>query len=451
MFRTAFLTLAGLLLLGVAARADTLRHSVLDALKEKDTRTSALALEQAVAGQDSKAAAELLVSQVLRKERPETVHEVAVAALSRMASDEAIEVVAAVAREDGLEQRVRAIEVLGRSEAAKAHWALMALSTDPSPVVRTAVASALAWTVRESDRETFVALLDDPAWTVRSVAAGALYQTSGAESVPPLAYGLTRESGRLIDDLTDALESITGERFGPHPHRYLDWWTSKSGKTVAASDWIPPRASFDSPLFATHSRRILFVLSVGETMKQPHGRSRPDKTLLTEVGRAGEDLAKELDEAKTKLDVAKVHLKVMLRTLADGVQFDVLIYSSSPTFAFGDLTAADERSRKRAEGRIQGLSPGTGTNFDGALERVFDQKGKDPFGATGGPDTVVLLTDGSLGRPGREDQLEVSRSVARWNQVRQLRFLVAAVGQADTSFLGGLGGSIPRGELVSIP
>jgi hypothetical protein len=262
---------------------------------------------------------------------------------------------------------------------------------------------------------------------------------------------LAREDGRLIDDLTDALESVTGERFGPHPHRYLDWWSKQTGKTVAESDWIPPRPAFESPLFSTRSRRILFVLSVGETMKQPHGRSAPDAGLLARVARAGEDLSKELEEAETKLDVAKVHLKVMLRTLADGVKFDVLIYSSSPTFAFGDLTAADDRSRKRAEGRIQGLSPGTGTNFDGALTRVFDPKGKDPFGATDGPDTVVMLTDGSLGRPGREDMLEVSRSVGRWNQVRQLRFLVAAVGQADVGFLRGLGGSIPRGDLVTIP
>jgi len=446
------LLIAGLLFGGAStALAGSLRRDVLSALKEKNLRESAIALEKRLSGEDSAAAADLLIKQILRKERPETIHEVALNALAAMVSDEALARLIEEVKQGPLEVRLRAIEALGRNEGSKAHWAVLGLLQDPVAQIRTAAGSALSYSVRTSDRETFEAMLGDPAWTVRSVAAGALYQLSGPEPVPALAKALAAAEGRLVDDLTDALESVSGQSLGPYPHRYLDWWAKKTGKTGEKTKWVPPRPSFRSPIFRTRSRRILFVLSVGETMKQAHGRSPPSDRLLGEIASVGKDLAKDLKAAKTKLDVAKVHLRTMIRSLEDDVKFDVLVYAASPSFAFGSLTAADARSRKRGEGRIQGLSPSTGANLHGALIKCFDPRSKAPFTAEGGPDTIVLLSDGGLGKPGSEDRLEVGLTIYRWNQVRQIRFLVAAVGQAEVGFLGGLGGVIPRGSLVTIP
>lgn len=440
-----------LLVLATAAHAGSLRKDVLDALKESNVREGAILLETRIAGEDSAAAADLLIDQVVRKERPEVIHEVAIGALARMETAEALERIVKEAREGKGEARLRVLEALGRSEKPKAHWTLLDLAHAPEPEVRTAAASALAFSIRKDDRETFEELLGDPSWTVRSVAAGALFQMSGAEYVPALALALTGARGRMVDDLTLALQSVSGQSFGPHPQKYLDWYGKEVGKTGHKAEWSPPPPSFTSPSLTSRSERVLFVLSVGETMKQKHGRPPPSDALLEQVRAYGPDLAEDLEKAETKLDVAKVHLRCMLRSLRDGVQFDVMVYAASPSLAFGAPTDADDRSRKRAEGRVQGLSPSTGANLHGALVKAFAPKGKDPFVDAEGPDTIVLVTDGSLGKPGSEDRLEVGLAVGRWNAVRQVRFLVVAVGQAETSFLAGLGGATPRHELVTVP
>lgn len=436
---------------GDGPSVETLRREVQRALKINAQGEQASAVAKAFDGHDSAAAAEVAIGLVFDREIPQRTLEAAMLAVARMQDPGVVPALRRAAEEGTPVERVRAVEALGRSEASGSAGSLVALSVDPAPWMRTAVATALG---RKDEAVASAAedLLADPVWTVRSAAIATLSRLRVQRAVPALCRAMRASEGRLVDDCVMALRTITGERFGADPARYEGWFAQQEGKApTAAPDWSAPAGSLRSPLLFTRSRRILFMLSTAETMKDPVSGAAGDDSVAKAVAAAGADLLDDLKAAKTKLDAARVHLRAMLRTLEDGVEFDVLVYSGSPTFAFGGMTAADASTRRKAETRIASLSPGGRANLHGALVRAFDPHGKDPMFAREGPDTIVLFTDGALEEPGSEDATEVAGAAVRWNAVRQIRFLVIAVGQTEPSVVGRLAAGPPEGGTASVP
>jgi hypothetical protein len=402
-----------------------------------------------VDGQDSADAADAVWDLVASREESQIVLDVAMRALGQMKDQGALGVLAKAAASGPLAQRARAIEALGRSVAAGAAGVLLPLLSDADAGVRACAATALGRRGDESVVSLLESSLADPEFTVRSAAVGSLGRLQFRRAVPGLCRAMMQAEGRLVDDIAAALRSVTGQRFGPDPVRYLRWYAEQEKTEVSGLPaWTAPPPSYSSLVATTRSRRILFVLSTSETMKDPVTGASDDDEIVASIKAAGEDLVEDLKKVKTKLDVARVHLRAMLRTLRDGVAFDVCVYSGSPTFAFGKLTPADDNSRKRAETRMASLSPGGFGNLHGALVRIF---GKDPLADEGGPDTVVLLTDGALAEPGSKDSTEVGASVTRWNAVRQIRFIAIGVGQSQDDLLGRLAAGPPPGASSHLP
>ncbi len=428
------------------------RSEIERALHARTPAERASALGTALDGKDSGETADAVLDLVVARDEPQAVLEVGLRALARMKDPAVLTAVEKAAAAGPLRQRACAIEVLGRAVSPAAGGPLLPLLADPDAAVRTAAATALARRADETTRGNVEALLADPVWTVRSAASYALARIGSRRSIPALCAAMRPADGRSVDDCTLALRTITGQRFGADPVRYLQWYARQEKLELSPPPLFEaPPASFRSLVAATRSRRILFVLSTAETMKDPVSGAAADETVLGTVREAGDDLARDLADAKTKLDVARVHLRAMLRTLADGVAFDVCAYSGSPAFAFGRLTPAGADSRKRAEARIASLSPGGPANLHGALVRAFDPRGRDPLAAEDGPDTIVLLTDGALAAPGSTDVAEVAQSVARWNAVRQVRFLVVGVGQCEEDLIGRLAAGPPEGAAAHLP
>jgi hypothetical protein len=427
---------------------ETLRRDVQRALKLRTPGEQATAMGQAFSGQDSPEAAQVAVDQVLDQDEPQLVLDAAMNAVARMQKPAVVDVLRKAADSGPQLRRLRAIEAMGRSAVTSASGAIVPLTGDTDAAIRAAAVTALGRR-DESVVEGVEAALADKEWTVRSAAVSSLSRLGAKRSVPALCTAMRAETGRLVDDCTVALRTITGQRFGADPARYLAWWAGQEKKEAAPPPaWTAPPLSFESLILGTRSKRILFILSTSDTMKDPVSGAAADEKIVASVAAAGSDLADDLKAAKTKLDVARVHLRAMLRTLKDGVDFDVMVYSGSPSYAFGKLTVADASSRKRAEGRIASLSPGGYGNLHGALVRAF---GKDPYAGEDGPDTIVLFTDGALAEPGSKDPTEVAASALRWNAVRQIRFLVVATGQAEDAVLGRLAAGPPEGGSASVP
>ena len=443
--------LAAAAALAAPPSAEVLRRDVQRALKLQTAGEQASALAKAFEGQDSADAAGVAIDQLFPRDVPQMALEATMLAVARMQAPLVVPALRKAADSGPLLRRVRAIEALGRSSAEGSGGALLPLIADTDASIRAATLTALS-TKGETVAEHVEAALTDPAWTVRSAAISTLGRLGLRRSVLLLCETMRTNDARLVDDCVLALRNITGQRFGAQPERYEAWWAAEAKKELpGAQTWKAPPWSFESPVIATRSRRILFVLCTSDTMKDPVTGAAADDNAAAVVRAAGADLEADLKAAKTKLDVARVHLRTMLRTLRDGVLFDVMVYSGSPTFAFGKLTPADGASRRRAEGRIASLSPGGPGNLHGAVVRTFDPHGKDPYADPDGPDTVVLFSDGALMEPGSEDPTEVAASARRWNAVRQIRFLVVGTGQSDPTVLTRLASGPPEGVSTSVP
>jgi hypothetical protein len=431
---------------------ETLRRDVQRALGLRTPSERASAVQRAFDRQDSPEAAQVAVDELFDKDEAQIVLEAAMLAVARMQTATVVGALRKGAESGSTLRRVRSIEALGRTQAVGAVGALLPLLGDADPAIRAAAATAVGRKDDATAAGNVEPLLDDAAWTVRSAAVGALSRLRSKPSIPALAAAMRKCDGRLVDDCLFALMDLTGQRYGPDPSRYEAWWARQEKQPESApATWDAPPFSFKSLRLGTRSKRILFVLSTSETMKDPVGDASGDAQLVASIAEAGADLAADLKAAKTKLDVARVHLRAMLRTLRDDVGFDVMVYSASPTFAFGKLTAADATTRKRAEARIASLSPGGQGNLHGALVRAFDPKGKDAYAAQDGPDTIILFTDGALSAPGSTDATEVTGAVARVEAVRQIRFVVFATGQCDDGVIGRLAAGPPEGATRSLP
>lgn len=448
------LVLLGSAALAAPASVESLRRDVQRALKLHTPGEQATAMGQAFNGQDSPEAAQVAVEQVFDREAPQLVLDAAMNAVARMKTPAVVDVLRKAAESGPELPRLRAIEALGRSSVTIASGAIVPLTGDANAAVRAAAVTALGRR-DESVVEGVEAALADREWTVRSAAIGSLSRLGAKRSVPALCTAMRAETGRLVDDCTVALRNITGQRFGPDPVRYMNWWWLQVSveapgqrEPPAPPAYTAPPLSLESPILGTRSRRILFILSTSDTMKDAVSNAAADDKVVLAIAAAGADLVDDLKAAKTKLDVARVHLRAMLRTLRDGVEFDVMAYAGSPSYAFGKLTPADASSRKRAEGRIASLSPGGYGNLHGALVRAF---GKDPYAEEDGPDTIVLFTDGALAEPGSKDSTEVAASALRWNAVRQIKFLAVATGQAEDGVIGRLTAGPPEGGTATVP
>lgn len=426
------------------AAAD-IRLTIQRALSEKDPRERIRGVQEAVEGADSADAARAIVDLVFRDEQPQPLLDVAVLALSRMKDVEALAAMERAATT--AQRRLLVVEALGRSESAGAIVVLSSLLSDKDVRVRAAAVSAYADRSDAGRREGLRAALGDPEWTVRTAAIRGIGRLGDVSLGRDLTWAMRRAGGRQVDDLEAALSQLTGKRFGADPGAYERLWDPP----IEGAVWKAPPPSFSSPLVTTRSERILFILQTSETMRDPVGVGAEESDVVKAVATAGEDLAADLRAAKTKLDVARVHLRAMLRTLRDGVRFDVMTYSGSTAFAFGSLVPADDSSRRRAESRIARLSPGGQPDVAEAVLRIYDPKGKDALAAPDGPDTVVLFTDGALPTTGENDRAELISRFQRWARARQVRFHVVAVGQNDASVVGALSGGPPPGTMQSIP
>ncbi len=439
-------------------------RAIVSAARERDDRQRAFLLERAVDGAATADDAEAILTRLLPNARTAVDTEIGVVALSRIEDFDAVVRIATVARESTeLPRRVEAIEALGRSDAAAVDELLGQLASDPDARIRSAVITSLGERKALANEIAATAALDDDDWRVRSAAIWGLARggweppdsgsTSEFDIVPALIGRLRRERGRLVDDCSAALAMLLGKRFGAQPEEYGRLWAERTGRAWETPGDVPepPLPTMQSALLTTRSRNVLFVLYTGESMKEEIQPPRLSESVRALLAGAGDDLPALHDAAKTKLDLARVHLISMLRGLADDTLFDVAVYAGSPTFAFGRPTPADARSRKRAEGRIASLSPGGGGNLGEMLVRAFDPKGKDPLGYEGGPDTVILFSDGRLAAPGSTDRNQVTMALRRWNRVRQIRFLVVGISPTDDSVLSPLAAGPPAGVQRRIP
>lgn len=298
---------------------------------------------------------------------------------------------------------------------------LAALRREKDDGVRAAIVEALGRMEAALPCAAEVArLVADRSERVRIAAARALAEMHVYDGIGPLIRQLGKETGLSRSVMAQALESLTGERFGPFDDAWRKWWTVAEGRLRESG--LPPRGEAPAPKADAHfygvpqvSERIVYVIDVSDSMRA------------------------NVAPGVSRLDACKQELERAVRALPRKASFNVILYNEGVepwvdgVVVAGPVRKGDPDLREDAIRFFRLTVPHGTTNILDALREAFRIAGpgarkKD---APVLVDTIYLLTDGSptdeRGFP--EDATRILRAVRRWNALGRVMIHTIGVGE----------------------
>jgi len=343
-------------------------------------------------------------------------------------------VIPLIGKEKDVENRCLLIESLGRCDTVDSRAFLrQSLATDKE--TRCLIA-ALNGLVLLGDGECLASvrtLLGNESWRVRVAAVRTLASIRHADNLPLLIDVLKKpDGGRLVEDAAAALQWLTGEGHGNDAAKWQEWWTANSAtfdfsKVFGRRDVILPRTIKPESGkvgfygISTDSRRIVFLIDVSGSMKDP-------------VSGRGD---------KTKLEVAKEELKKAVLQFKDGATFNIATVGNLVTWWQPKPAKASASIKDRAAKWIdESIQPAlSSSNLYSGLMEVLDVCGAGISGFKGEPpiDTIYFLADGDPTIGETLDTEEIRRQVRERNRYSLVRLHTVGIGEkANAKFLYGL-------------
>ena len=337
-----------------------------------------------------------------------------------------------------LDDRVVLLRAMGQVDSPTVIRALMEVTDRPNeqPDAIVVALASLSQLKAPQAMPAALAVLDHADWRVQSQALEVIQLAHRRSSISFLVERLQTAEGRLRDDLGRVLNSLTGQQFASEPKFWADWWKQNRAtfemppKPAPAPDPAVARdaegSAGDGTSFygiATHSKRVLFVLDVSGSMREP-ARSYAS-------GR-GESRAR-------KIDVARSNLQNAVMGLAEDAVFNVLLYSDECRPVFDEVRPATTENKERALSAVMAREPNGGTNIYAAITRAFAQaeRARRATRKDASPrvDTIYFLTDGqaSVG-PVQNAQLLLTE-VELHNFRSRIRIHAVGVGEHDERFM----------------
>jgi hypothetical protein len=279
------------------------------------------------------------------------------------------------------------------------------VASDPAEKAQVGAIDSLA--MFGEDAEAAVPLLakglEHAQWQIRVAAAQGLGRIGSMSAVDPLIARMEKETGRVQDEIYEALKRISRDDLGRRPAGWRKWWekekaglppgafplrppeTPKEKKPRDAqrdtSDEAPPK-SFGVELYGS---RVAFVLDTTETML----------TLFTPDPSAMKLLSREY-VGRSKLEICKEEIVQALERLDPRAHFNIVTFGMQIRSFEENPVPATSGNIEAAKSFLKPLTGSGRTNYYGALKaalEVGDEPDVNPdFKAT--PDTITFLTDG---------------------------------------------------------
>lgn len=348
----------------------------------------------------------------------------AVAALAAEARSKATAaLLAGVRGEKDLETRCALIESCSDLDELAVREALRRLLVEDREVkARIAALEALV-ALRDGDAMEIVRarLLAHENWRVRAAAVSALARVPQKASIPALIAALEAESGRVREDITQALQQLTGQRFALSAPVWKKWWDgSRDAFDLDAVDHRPVHAvaAFDPAAegkvtfygIRSASRNVCFVLDVSKSMYDPvSGRND-----------------------RRKIDVAREQLKQAIAGLADGDQVMIVTFAGSAARWQPKMTTVTTAVKQKLNDWIdQKIELGLGTNIHDGMKEALTVAGLGARDAAyeSAIDTIFFLSDGDATVGEVIDPLELRRLIREWNRLSRIRIHTIGVGE----------------------
>jgi hypothetical protein len=337
------------------------------------------------------------------------------------------------------------------------------LAEDKSPVVQIAAVDCLAERADASSLPLFYRLLsENRTWEVKWSCLLAIEKIADDKAVEPLLECLGRcrsDEGRLKDQYIRILRKLLDSKLdSDDPSAWKAVWQArKSGAESAPGTTMADMTQFYG--LKTRSTRLIFVLDKTGSMTDSGSEpEHPAYTMPTEATGVDKEPAPEKAAreecsrivkrwagvtAKTRIEVAKKELINTIYVLSPKVHFNILWYEALPSPWKQELVAATWPTKLEAMLATDKVVAGGGTNIWDALELAFkmievpSKTGPNPVVidkkvnyavATGGADTLFLMTDGrpTVGKLVGTD--EVVSELKKVNRLRKVTIHTICVG-----------------------
>jgi hypothetical protein len=245
--------------------------------------------------------------------------------------------------------------------------------------------------------------LDHSQWQIRITAAQTLGALQSMEGVEALITRFEKEpTGRIADDVYEALKKITRDDLKRKPQLWRAWWDAAKSRTPGGLPQRPdekpkPKTPPPDDAHSTHdapapafgieiySNRVAWVIDTTETML----------TLFTPDPVGAKQLSRDYT-GRDKLTICKEEVSQALGDLDPRAHFNVVTFGMRVSAFRKNPVSANGTNIESAREYLRGLVGAGRTNYYGALKAALDL-GDEPdtnpdFGQT--PDTITFLTDG---------------------------------------------------------
>lgn len=391
----------------------------------------------------------------LEKEKKESVRLGLLRAMARGGYSGGQEVLVECLDDRSWQVRRRALLALASDPTAAE--AVGALGSDKEPAVRSAALEALSAMRSPLVHESARVALDDGSWQVRASAIAALGHVRKTESVGWLIAQMDREEGRLLEDVGEALENLTGRTFGSRKDLWQRFWDG-------GGDYEIPTDEELAKLRAIQRKR---AESYSPTGTSYHGIDTPSRSILFVIDVSG-SMENEVIERERfedgdfpsfqRIDIVKTELARTIEALESYVRFNIVAFASKVDPWKKDLVVANVLNKSSAIDWVNRLEPLGGesklalgnvglagsadlsagkTNTYGALTWALGVAGK---GTREGDyevevDTIFFLSDGRPTAGEYIDPGDILREIGEANGLRKVVIHTIALGEFKKHFM----------------
>ena len=273
------------------------------------------------------------------------------------------------------------------------HWMSENVAKEKNWRLRAVMAKVLGEYGDDYSIDGLLKILGDKKWEVRLAAAKALGEmTPSTRLVDALITQVQKEQGRLVYEIGEVLEEMTGATGLEEPEDWKNWWKKKK------DSWAPPTGGKgyddspdtarpiigdpktvpDNPIYGRiKSKKVIFVVDTSGSMKT-EGEWGPTKKKMSRLDIVKEELCKVLD---TQVD--------------EKCRFNIITFSLSVKSWKKKPVKATKGSKSSAKGFIKKLKADGVTYTFGALKEAFQNEDID---------TIYFLSDGEPTHPPNSDE-----------------------------------------------
>lgn len=411
--------------------------------------------------------ASILLGKVLPRDDAPPVQTAATAVLRTVKDEAAVKAVVTEAQGNVANAvRTVAIEALGAFDAPQAVEGLQRILKKGDPKAVSAALFALAERHPPSVLDDVKKALNHSAWQVRIGAYEFLARLRDPGTVVLLADRLEEETGRLKQEVVEALKAVTGMDFKADA---LKWRAFAAGGKEAAEKAGAPAAdpagggggravaTGDPPVEPTYygekvySDKIVFVIDLSLSMNEEMVVDRdmivretgavvsgggPDGT-PRDVKKEGEIIPIEWWKIRTRVDFARSQLKYVVSTLKRDQWFDIVWFSDSVKTWQGRMVPAQPAIKVRAADWLDELKCEGGTNTWGGLMKALNLvgRGTEDENYSRGADTIYFMSDGQPSVGDIKDMDQIVDAIERIHKVRRVKIHVVQIGTSPLPFM----------------